>query len=212
MSAIGFRGWSDVHVDICFSANQLKMSATIKERGLNLQRRPAVCADTVVALAAFHHLSVKNRANRVRGPKRKIIPLKSAPGTTAFALAVNVDKSVNRHREPGCTSCGVAPRNGVSPLCRSCHNTALCKGPAIIEVPEDHENYKIGAPMYVLFADDGVDQITVESHFKQSWGSKIRHPEVRAIYEIISTEVNLKKYEKYLYDSSFAISDLALVY
>ena len=54
------------------------------------------------------------------------------------------DKYVNRWGERGCISCRAAPRNGQLVMCQPCHDSALRTAPAIIEVPEDHENYKSG--------------------------------------------------------------------
>ncbi|KAF9790511.1 ADP-ribosylation [Thelephora terrestris] len=85
--------------------------------------------------------------------------------------------------EHGCISCRAAPRSNASVLCQSCHGNELKKAPAIVQVPEDHNNYK-----------------SVESQFKQSWRHKTACPEVKAIYKVISTEASLKQYDQYLDD------------
>lgn len=40
----------------------------------------------------------------------------------------------------------------------------------------------------------------VESQFNQSWRHNTSHPEVRAVYKIVSTETSLQKYQNYLYE------------
>ena len=122
------------------------------------------------------------------------------------------DKFGSRLGERGCISCRVAPRNGGSILCQHCYDGALRKGPVIVEVPEDHENYKSGASIYTSLSTSRTDRPTVESQFKQSWRHNSACPVVRAVYKIINTEASLKKYEEYLYDSFIIISDLTLVY
>lgn len=83
--------------------------------------------------------------------------------------------------ERGCISCRAAPMSSPSILCRACHNDALGRAPAIIEVPQDHQNYKC-----------------VESQFRKTWRHKTTCPEVKAIYKIITTEANLRQYQQYL--------------
>ncbi|KAF9790516.1 hypothetical protein BJ322DRAFT_1036993 [Thelephora terrestris] len=80
----------------------------------------------------------------------------------------------------GCISCRAAPMSKVSVLCRPCHKDALSRTPVIVEVPEDHENYK-----------------SVEKQFKQSWRHKTTCPEVQAIYKIIVAEASLRQYQQY---------------
>jgi hypothetical protein len=50
----------------------------------------------------------------------------------------------------------------------------------IVEVPEEHQRYK-----------------SVASQFQRKWLHNTQCPEVRAIYKIVNTTKNLKKYEKY---------------
>ena len=56
------------------------------------------------------------------------------------------DKSANRWSERSCIFCRAPLENGPSDLCQHCHDNALNVAPVIIEVPEDHENYKSGMP------------------------------------------------------------------
>lgn len=54
------------------------------------------------------------------------------------------DGSVCSWGEHGCISCRAAAMTDGSVLCESCHDSALSEAPAIIQVPEDHKNYKSG--------------------------------------------------------------------
>jgi len=86
-----------------------------------------------------------------------------------------------RWGETGCISCRIAPRNGTDVLCLPCYGKALRKAPVLIEVPDDHDNYR-----------------NVAMQFQQSWRHETACPEVRAVYKVINTAASLKKYEKYL--------------
>jgi hypothetical protein len=55
-----------------------------------------------------------------------------------------VDNLASSWGERGCISCRAAPRNGSIVMCQPCHDRALRVAPVIIEVPEDHENFKNG--------------------------------------------------------------------
>jgi hypothetical protein len=68
-----------------------------------------------------------------------------------------------------------------SVLCESCHDSALSKAPAIIQVPEDHKNYK-----------------SAEKQFKHTWRHNTACPDVKAVYKIIVTEASLTQYQEYL--------------
>ncbi|KAF9643753.1 hypothetical protein BDM02DRAFT_1355394 [Thelephora ganbajun] len=82
--------------------------------------------------------------------------------------------------ERGCIFCRAAPRNGTLAMCQPCYDRALHMAPVVIEVPEDHENYK-----------------SVAAQFQQSWRHNTACPQVRAVYKIVNTAANLKKYEQY---------------
>jgi len=90
-----------------------------------------------------------------------------------------------RHRhwgERGCISCRAAPRCSSSVLCQPCYDNELSRAPAIVQVPEDHDNYK-----------------GVESQFKKTWKSSTC-PQVKAVYKIIVPEASLKRYKQYVDD------------
>ncbi|KAF9790513.1 hypothetical protein BJ322DRAFT_395572 [Thelephora terrestris] len=82
--------------------------------------------------------------------------------------------------EYGCISCRAGSRSSASVLCQTCYDNELKKAPAIVQVPEDHNNYK-----------------SIESQFKQTWKGTAC-PEVKAIYKVIVAEASMKQYKKYL--------------
>lgn len=129
-----------------------------------------------------------------------------------LGLCSTNDMSVGRWKECGCISCRVAPRNGTTILCLTCYDNALRAGPVLINVSEDHENFKSGTLEYVSSAYGVTYHRTVESQFKESWRHNTTCPQVRAVYKIVNTEASLKKYEEYLYDSFHVLSLLAFFY
>ena len=56
----------------------------------------------------------------------------------------HTDEPMSRWGEYGCISCRAAPRSNESVLCKACYDDELSRAPAIIQVPEDHKNYKSG--------------------------------------------------------------------
>ncbi|KAF9790514.1 hypothetical protein BJ322DRAFT_395234 [Thelephora terrestris] len=97
-------------------------------------------------------------------------------GTPSDYCAMNHKK----WSEHGCISCRAAPRSTASVLCQTCYDSELSKAPALVQVPEDHQNFK-----------------SVESQFQKTWKGTAC-PEVKAIYKIIVAEASLKQYKQYL--------------
>lgn len=83
--------------------------------------------------------------------------------------------------DQGCISCRAAPRSSASVMCQICYEDALSMAPVLVEVPEDHSNYK-----------------SVETQFIQSWRHNTVCPEVKAVYKIIGTDANSNQYQRYL--------------
>ena len=81
--------------------------------------------------------------------------------------------------------------------------------PVLIEVPEDHENYKSGMLVTARYLDIEPDQITVARQFQRSWRHPTICPEVQVVYKIINTEESLLKFERYLCGRLSLISDIA---
>jgi len=83
--------------------------------------------------------------------------------------------------EEGCISCRIAPSTSKSVLCQICYDDALSRAPALVQVPDDHRNYK-----------------SVEKQFKDTWRHKTTCPEVKAVYKIVVTDASMAQYQKYL--------------
>lgn len=84
--------------------------------------------------------------------------------------------------------------------------------PVLIEVPEDHDNYKSGMLRVLRFLTGGTDWFTVEKQFQQTWRHGTACPGVRAVYKIINTTTSVKKYEQYLYVLVVPTSGIAPIY
>ena len=121
------------------------------------------------------------------------------------------DKGATRWGETGCISCRIAPRNGTDVLCLPCYGKALRKAPVLIEVPDDHDNYRNGTLVIPHSLTIEIDQIVVAMQFQQSWRHETECPEVRAVYKVINTAASLKKYEKYLCGRLSIISDISSI-
>ena len=139
---------------------------------------------------------------RIRRWKRrsKQILQEDAQTVSLFSLLFRSqsNKSASRWGERGCISCRAAPRNGGTVMCQLCHHKASRMAPVIIEVPEDHENYKSGASSILLSFAMEADRYVVESQFIQSWRHGTICPEVRAVYKIVHPPASMKRYEQYL--------------
>jgi hypothetical protein len=61
-----------------------------------------------------------------------------------FPFPFEIDNLASSWGERGCISCRAAPKSGTTIMCQPCHDRALRVAPVIIEVPEDHENFKSG--------------------------------------------------------------------
>lgn len=85
-------------------------------------------------------------------------------------------------------------------MCHPCHSKALRLAPVIIEVPQDHENYKSGTWFRSINWRWSTDQCTVKSQFQQSWRHPTTCPEVRAVYKIVITTTSQSKYDEYQCD------------
>ena len=98
-------------------------------------------------------------------------------------------------------------------MCQPCHDRALRVAPVIVEVPEDHDNYKSGERrvFHLLTRETDPFPFTVEKQFQQTWRHGTTCPEVRAVYKIINTTTSLRKYEQYLYASLALASGVAPV-
>lgn len=96
-------------------------------------------------------------------------------------------------------------------MCQLCYYKALLVAPVLIEVPEDHENYKSGTLIISRSLLIGTDRIVVATQFKQSWRHNTICPEVRAVYKVINTAASLKKYETYLCGRLCLISGVASI-
>ena len=97
-------------------------------------------------------------------------------------------------------------------MCQPCHDKALRVAPVIVEVPEDHDNYKSGERRVFHRLTRETDTFPVEKQFQQTWRHGTTCPEVRAVYKIINTTASLKKYEQYLYVPLALASGVAPVY
>lgn len=131
---------------------------------------------------------------------------------STFPFRAENDQFANSYGERGCISCRVAPRSGSLVMCQPCYDRALRTAPIIIEVPEDHENYKSGGPTTFRSLGSETDQSTVADQFKQSWRHGTTCPEVRAVYKIVNSTASVTKYEQYLCDWLSFISDVPSVY
>jgi len=96
-------------------------------------------------------------------------------------------------------------------MCQPCHDNAVGMAPALVEVPEDHDNYKSGERRVFQLLTRETDTFAVEKQFQQTWRHGTTCPEVRAVYKIINTTASLKKYEQYLYVPS-ALSGVIQIY
>jgi len=83
--------------------------------------------------------------------------------------------------EQGCISCRTDPSIDKSVLCQACYDDALSRAPALIQVPNDHKNYK-----------------SVVRQFKHTWRHKTTCPEVKAVYKIVVADASMTQYQEYL--------------
>jgi len=83
--------------------------------------------------------------------------------------------------EQGCISCRTDPSIAKSVLCQACYDDALSRAPALIQVPNDHKNYK-----------------SVVRQFKHTWRHKTTCPEVKAVYKIVVADASMTQYQEYL--------------
>lgn len=81
----------------------------------------------------------------------------------------------------GCIRCRKEPTDGAAVFCQFCSGDVFYMAPMIVEVPADHDRYK-----------------SVASQFQKKWQHNKNCPEVRAIYKIVNTEDDLKKFDQYI--------------
>ena len=122
------------------------------------------------------------------------------------------DESVSRLGEQGCISCRTDPSIDKSVLCQACYDDALSRAPALIQVPNDHKNYKSGMSIVFYWLTIGTYQNPVEKQFKHTWRHKTTCPEVKAVYKIVVTDASMTQYQQYLYEWFPVVFGLVLIH
>ena len=70
--------------------------------------------------------------------------------------------------------------------------------PAIIEIEEENETFKSGAPAGFPISRPAIENLrVVVQQFELSWRNGTPCPQVRAIYKVVSTQKSVNKYNSY---------------